>query len=131
MWLNPPHATRPQWLARLADHGDGGIALTPARPDARWFANHVWAKATALVFVYGRLRAPAPTGMTGGRSSATTATALIAYGDACAARLRHVVEHGVIDGAVVSGWDAPRRQLSLFDTVTAAPPRRASIGASA
>lgn len=121
VWLNPPPATRPQWLARLADHCDGGIAVAPARPDATWFAEHVWAKATAVAFVYGRLRVSAPSGVAGGRPPAAVATALIAYGDACAARLRQAAEHGVVEGAVISGWDAPRRQLSLFDTVNVAP----------
>lgn len=130
VWLNPPAATRPRWLARLADHGEGGIALTPARPDSRWFAEQVWAKATAVVFVYGRLHSPTPSEVVSGPPPSPMPTALIAYGDACAARLRQAVEHGVLDGAVVLGWDAPRRQLSLFDTVTVAPPERLGISTS-
>lgn len=128
VWLNPPHATRSQWLARLAHHCDGGIALTPAQPEAKWFAEHVWAKASAVIFIYGRLHLSTSSGGSSGRAS--RASALIAYGDECAARLRKAVDRGAIEGVVISGWDAPRRQLRLFDEVTVERPEPVIIAAS-
>ena len=55
VWLNPPY-TRDLglWLARLAAHPDGGIALVFARTETRIFWDEVWKKATALLFLMGR-----------------------------------------------------------------------------
>lgn len=87
VWCNPPYgAEAARWMERLADHGDG-IALIFARTETAAWVEHVWAKATAVLFIAGRLhfhhvdgtRAPA----NGGAPSA-----LIAYGDSNAECLR-------------------------------------------
>ena len=79
VWLNPPYGLEAsQWLARLAAHGTG-TALIFARTETEMFFENVWSKATALLFLKGRLhfhyvdgtRAPA----NGGAPSV-----LIAYG---------------------------------------------------
>lgn len=87
VWLIPPYgAQAAAWLARLAAHG-AGIALIFARTETEMFFEHVWSKASALLFLKGRLhfhfvdgtRAPA----NGGAPSV-----LIAYGDQEAETLR-------------------------------------------
>lgn len=55
VWLNCPYgAETARWLARMADHNNG-IALIFARVEtAMWFES-VWTKASALLFLRGRL----------------------------------------------------------------------------
>ena len=52
VWLNPPYSTSivGRFLKRLADHGSG-TALIFARTDTHNFFNHVWTRATALLFM--------------------------------------------------------------------------------
>ena len=70
VWLNPPYSREAaRWLAKLADHGHG-TALVFARTETSWFVEHVWKRATLLLFLAGRVhfhhadgtRAPANSG---------------------------------------------------------------------
>lgn len=55
VWLNPPYGIKAKaWLARLADHGNG-IALIFARTETEMFFEQVWKRASALLFLRGRL----------------------------------------------------------------------------
>lgn len=56
VWLNPPFDRRTinDWLGRMAMHGRG-IALTHARTDTAWFFGNVWERASALLFLRGRV----------------------------------------------------------------------------
>jgi hypothetical protein len=56
VWLNPPYTTNEIacWLQRLADH-DQGTALIFARTETEAFAAQVWARASGLLFLQGRL----------------------------------------------------------------------------
>lgn len=55
VWCNPPYGREAEkWLARLADHGSG-IALIFARTETRMFFSQVWPKASAILFIEGRL----------------------------------------------------------------------------
>lgn len=55
IWLNPPYGQQAAaWLHRLAEHGRG-IALIFARTETQMFFEHVWERATALLFLRGRL----------------------------------------------------------------------------
>lgn len=55
VWLNPPYDRKlHNWLWKLADHGNG-IALLFARTETRSFVECVWQRATALLFLHGRL----------------------------------------------------------------------------
>lgn len=55
VWLNPPYGRETvNWLAKLADHGNG-IALIFARTETDMFFEQVWNKADALLFLRGRL----------------------------------------------------------------------------
>jgi len=55
VWLNPPYGREAgEWLARLADHGNG-IALVFARTETEMFFRYVWGRADAVLFLRGRL----------------------------------------------------------------------------
>lgn len=56
IYLNPPYSTAEivKWLARMAQH-DCGTALIFARTETETFFDHVWAKASAVLFIRQRL----------------------------------------------------------------------------
>lgn len=79
VWLNPPYGRHTGvWLARLADHGNG-IALIFARTETEMFREHVWEKADALLFFYGRLHFHHVNGERA-KCNAGAPSVLIAYG---------------------------------------------------
>ena len=79
VWCNPPYGPKTgTWLERLAEHGNG-IALVFARTETRAFHDHVWDKATALLFIKGRLRFHHADGSRGGTAGAPSV--LVAYGE--------------------------------------------------
>lgn len=86
--LNPPYtaAVIGRWLARLAEHGNG-TALIFARTDTEAFHRHVFQRATALLFMRGRINfRTAPLGLPAMRKDGKTPanagapTVLCAYG---------------------------------------------------
>lgn len=83
--LNPPYGTATgTWLDRLADHGDG-IALVFARTETEWWHRTIL-EASAVCFIRGRLTFVRSDGTPGPFNSGAP-SALIAYGDDCAAAL--------------------------------------------
>jgi hypothetical protein len=56
VWLNPPYTASEigDWLRKLADHGRGA-ALIFARTETAAFHRQVWARASGLLFLEGRL----------------------------------------------------------------------------
>lgn len=87
VWLNPPYGSQTGlWLSRLSEHGDG-IALVFARTETKAFHKHVWPKASALLFLKGRLTFHHADG-SAANSSAGAPSVLIAYGERNAACLR-------------------------------------------
>lgn len=87
VWLNPPYNTKAaHWLSRLAEHGNG-IALIFARTETSWFFSEVWDKASALLFIEGRLHFHHVDG-TRARANAGAPSVLLAYGEESANRLR-------------------------------------------
>ena len=64
-------------MVKCAEHGNC-IALTFARTETRMFFESVWDKATAVLFIKGRLRFYHVTGEQGGAAGAPSV--LIAYG---------------------------------------------------
>lgn len=55
VWLNPPYGKHTgTWLNKLAEHGNG-LALIFARTETEMFVEHVWKKADAVFFIFGRL----------------------------------------------------------------------------
>lgn len=97
VWCNPPYGLEAaRWLERLAAHGNG-IALIFARTETAMFFEHVWGKASALLFIKGRLHFH----HVDGRRAAANAGApsvLVAYGFENAKTLQECV----IDGQYVA-----------------------------
>lgn len=80
VWCNPPYGLNAaKWLARCADHGNA-IALVFARTETRMFFDHVWPKASGLLFVKGRLHFHHVDGRRAAANSGAPSV-LIAYGD--------------------------------------------------
>ena len=96
IWCNPPYGKETgNWLKKMAEHGDG-IALTFARTETRMFFKYVWPRASALLFLEGRLHfynisGKRATGNAGGPS------VLIAYGIECA----HILKNCGLKGKFV------------------------------
>ena len=79
VWLNPPYGRETnRWLAKLARHGDG-IALIFARTETRMFFDHIWARASAVLFLRGRLTFHNADG-TKPTNSGGAPSCLVAYG---------------------------------------------------
>lgn len=86
VWLNPPYGSHTgQWLARLADHGNG-IALIFARTDTAMFHASVFSQAFAVLFLRGRIRFHDRCGRVS-HSSGGAPSCLVAYGAANAVAL--------------------------------------------
>lgn len=96
VWMNSPYGPELiKWLAKLADHGNG-IAISFARTETRAFFDHVWPKASALLFIKGRLHFYRPDGIRA-KANAGGPSVLIAYG----AHNADVLESCGIAGAFV------------------------------
>ena len=79
VWLNPPYGLEAgQWLARLAAHG-AGTALIFARTETEMFFENVRSKASALLFLKGRLHFHYVDG-TRAAANGGAPSVLIAYG---------------------------------------------------
>lgn len=77
-WVNPPYSDNEPWLSRLADHGHG-IALVFARTETAAFHRQVWGRASALLFLKGRVTFHLPDGRPG-RFNGGAPSVLVAYG---------------------------------------------------
>jgi hypothetical protein len=95
VWGNFPYGAQLyHWLARLADHGSG-LALLYARTDTRGFHAQVWARATAVFFLAGRLHFHEPvTGDTSPHKNCGGPMVLACYGDAAVERARRLEAPG-------------------------------------
>lgn len=91
VWLNPPYDRNVigAWLARLADHDDGGMALIFARTETEWFHKYVWGAASAVYFFSKRINFYTPQGVRSTFNSGAP-SCLVAYGWDCTERLRHL-----------------------------------------
>lgn len=99
VWLNPPYGAETfDWLARLADHGDG-IALIFARTETSGFVEQVWRRADGLLFLAGRLHFHKPDGSRA-KANSGAPSALVAYG---AENVRALRCCG-LPGAFVAEW---------------------------
>lgn len=87
VWLNPPYGRETgHWLAALAAHEGGGTALIFARTETDMFFEQVWGKASALLFLRGRLHFHHVDGARAAHNAGAPSV-LAAYGDADAKRL--------------------------------------------
>lgn len=81
VWMNPPYGSETgKWLDKLSKHQDGGIALIFARTETKMFFDFVWERASALLFIKGRLFFHHVTGEKA-KSNAGAPSVLIAYGN--------------------------------------------------
>lgn len=78
VWLNPPYSEAGKWLKRLADHGRG-TALIFARTETADFREYVWKRASALLFLWGRLHFYHPNGSKA-KGNSGGPSVLVAYG---------------------------------------------------
>ncbi len=87
VWLNPPfnRYARPEWMKRMAKHGDG-IMLVPAATETEAFDAFIWRGATAVCFVKKRPHFHYVNGVRA-KANCGTAIVLVAYGDSNAATL--------------------------------------------
>lgn len=85
VWLNPPYTDAERWMDKLAAHGRG-TALVFARTETRWFVSQVWDRATAVLFLHGRLHFHLPDGSRAS-GNAGAPSCLVAYGQYDAERL--------------------------------------------
>jgi hypothetical protein len=100
-WVNPPFGPEAgAWLARLAEHGNG-IGLVPARTETRWYVDHVWPRADALLFLHGRPHFHYPNGDRA-KANSGAPICLAAYGPLAVERLQDSGRAG----SLVSGWAA-------------------------
>ena len=86
VWLNPPYSNPliQQFLTKMAEHNNG-IALVFAKVEAKWFHDIVLRHATAIKFLYDRVRFFKPDGTQG--LQPRNGSMLIAYGTENAAIL--------------------------------------------
>lgn len=100
VWLNPPYGSQTGvWLGKLAAHGNG-IALIFARTETEMFFSQVWHKASALLFLAGRLYFHHVDGTKAAANSGAPSV-LIAYGSENARRLKTAG----LRGAYISTWE--------------------------
>lgn len=88
VWFNPPYGGPNivgPWMRRMADHGHG-TTLIFARTETALFFETVWKRATALLFLEGRLYFHHVDG-TRAAANAGAPSVLIAYGEDDAATL--------------------------------------------
>ena len=79
VWCNPPYGPHAEkFLKRMGEHGNG-IALVFARTETKAFQEHCWRKASAMLFMAGRIKFRLPGGATSGPAGAPSV--LIAYGE--------------------------------------------------
>lgn len=95
VWLNPPYGgpgiVEP-WVQRLADHGDG-ILLIFSRTETEWFHDQIWSRASAILFLRGRLHFHYPDGRRA-KGNAGAPSCLAAYGHINAERLAMAQQPG-------------------------------------
>lgn len=89
VWLNPPYggpSTVGPWMRRMARHNNG-VALIFARTETELFFETVWSRATACLFLLGRLHFCHGDGRRA-EHNAGAPSVLVAYGRMNAERLR-------------------------------------------
>ena len=88
VWLNPPYGgplVIGPWMRRMVEHNHG-TALIFARTETALFAECVWARASAILFIRGRLYFHHANGRRA-RANAGAPSCLVAFGEYDAERL--------------------------------------------
>lgn len=93
VWMNPPYGRKTRiWLAKLADHGTG-VALVYARTDTAMIHDHVFARASSVVFLRGRLTFLSVEGAPA-KNGAGAPSMLVGYGAVASLRLASFASRG-------------------------------------
>ena len=96
VWCNPPYGSETgKWLARCAEHKNA-TALIFARTETKQFFENIWGKATAVVFLKGRISFYHVTGKKGGTSVAPSM--LVAWDDANANEFYLAIQSRKLNG---------------------------------
>lgn len=96
VWLNPPYGRNiGTWIKKLADHGEG-TALIFARTDTEFFQQHVFQRASGILFLSGRIHFCDHTGKAY-KHNAGAPSCLVAYGK----RDWDILNSSVLEGARV------------------------------
>ena len=86
VWCNPPYGlVAARWLERMAIH-DHGVALIFARTETDMFFKYVWDRASAVLFIRGRLYFHHVDG-TKAKANSGAPSVLVAYGQTARLRL--------------------------------------------
>jgi len=86
VWLNPPYGKEAEpFLAKLADHNKG-TALIFARTETQTWHNIIWPKASAILFLEGRVTFLDPEGKAA-KANSGAPSCLVAFGEFDAAAL--------------------------------------------
>lgn len=95
VWMNPPYGEETEfWMRRMAAHGNG-IALVFSRTDTEWFHEAI-ATADAALFIKGRIDFVPGHENAHKKSRCGAASALLAWGEACAKALGRLAHRGSI-----------------------------------
>lgn len=80
IWMNPPYSAHKvgRWLGRMSAH-NRGIALIFARTETSSFFRYVWSRASALLFMQGRINFHLPDGRRASKNAGAPSV-LCAYG---------------------------------------------------
>lgn len=101
IWLNPPYGDNiGDWMGKMATHNNG-IALIFARVETRSFFEHVWSRASGLLFLSGRLTFYRADGVISTHNSGGPSV-LISYGVECRVRLMNVTNK--LGGVFIPYW---------------------------
>lgn len=110
VWLNPPYGAPSiitPWMKKMADHNHG-TAIIFARTETDMFHEYVWNRASALLFLRGRLHFHHADG-TRARHNAGAPSVLVAYGRDDAAKLFNCQLEGHIVSNLNGGaWKSPQ-----------------------
>lgn len=114
VWLNPPYGKdMDKWLAKMVRHGNG-ILLTFARTDTPLFFDYIWHRATALLFIKGRLYFYHTDGKRAVHNAGAPSV-LAAYGEYNALILADSINKGDIEGYYVYLRSGKRIQTPVSD----------------
>ena len=86
VFCNPPYDDCATWLKKLSDHNNG-IALIFARTETKTFFQYVWNKASAILFIEGRISFCHVSGEKA-KANSGAPSVLVAYGSECAEALQ-------------------------------------------
>lgn len=96
VWLNPPYSQPVcgEFVEKLSLHPAGGMALLFARTDTRWWASHCAGRATAMLFIHGRISFDTPRGP-GTQGHSPSPSVLVGYGERAMSDLHAAAANGL------------------------------------